>query len=129
MNNDFDIEHDDAAITAKLRDFIDEIRAIDLENKALDRRRRDLYKIAAEFGFNAGILKRIARSNPGEAEAEASVQLEYLEAIGGSKATDQLRLGKTFSEVAFGSNQWPSDYADAIGDADSPLIKGWGEAE
>ena len=57
MNNDFDIEHDDAAITAKLRDFIDEIRAIDLENKALDRRRRDLYKIAAEFGFNAGILK------------------------------------------------------------------------
>jgi hypothetical protein len=41
MNSDFDIEHDDATITAKLRDFIDEIRAIDLENKALDRRRRD----------------------------------------------------------------------------------------
>jgi len=35
----------------------------------------------------------------------------------------------TFSEVAFGSTSWPSDMADAIGDADSPLIKGWGEAE
>jgi hypothetical protein len=43
MTNDFDIVHDDATITAKLRDFFNEIRAIDLENKALDRRRRDLY--------------------------------------------------------------------------------------
>ena len=57
MNNYLDIEHDDAAITAKLRDFIDEIRAIDLENKALDRRRRDLYRIAAESGFNGASLK------------------------------------------------------------------------
>ena len=127
MKNDFDIEHDDAAITAKLRDFIDEIRAIDLENKALDRRRRDLYRTASELGFNAGILKKIARSSPGEAEAEANEQLAYLEAIGGSKATEQLRKGSTFSEVAFGSCGFPSDFADAIGDgdADSPLIRGW----
>ena len=60
-----DIEHDDDAITARLRDFIDEIRELDLENKALDRRRRDLYRVASELGFNAGILKKIARSNPG----------------------------------------------------------------
>ena len=71
-----DIEHDDAAITAKLLDFIDEIRAIDLENKALDRRRRELYKVASEFGFNAGILKKIARQkHDGEAEDEANEQL------------------------------------------------------
>ena len=129
MNNYLDIEHDDEAITAKLRDFIDEIRAIDLENKALDRRRRDLYKIASELGFNAGILKKIARSSPGEAEAEANVQLAYLEAIGGEKATDQMRNGSTFSEIAFGSTSWPSDFADSIDDADSPLIKGWGDKD
>ena len=58
-----DITLDNAAITARLRDFIDEIRELDLENKALDRRRRDLYRVASELGFNAGILKKIARSN------------------------------------------------------------------
>jgi uncharacterized protein (UPF0335 family) len=118
MNNDFDIEHDDTAITAKLRDFIDEIRAIDLKNKALDRRRRDLYRIAAESGFNAGILKKIARQkHDGEAENEANEQIEYLRLIGGQKATDSMRNGKSFSEVAFGSCEFPSDFADAIGDA------------
>ena len=127
--NECNVEHDDDAITERLRGFIDDIRRVYREHKALDRRRRDLYNIAAEFGFNAGILKRIARSSPGEAEAEASVQLAYLEALGGSKATDSMRNGKTFSEVAFGACEWPSDYADAIGDADSPLISGWGEHE
>jgi uncharacterized protein (UPF0335 family) len=129
MNNYLDIEHDDGAITAKLRDFIDEIRAIDLENKARDRRRRDLYRIATEHGFNAGILKKIARQRHGEAEAEANEQLAYLAAIGGEKATDSMRNGKTFSEVAFGSCGFLSDYADALGDADSAMIKGWREAE
>jgi uncharacterized protein (UPF0335 family) len=125
-----DIEHDDEAIVAKLRDFIDEIQAIDLENKALDRRRRDLYRTASELGFNAGVLKKIARQrHDGEAEAEATGQLAYLEAIGGERATDEMRKGKSFSEIAFGSCGWPSDFADAIGDAESPLIKGWGEAE
>jgi uncharacterized protein (UPF0335 family) len=60
-----EITLDNDAITARLRDFIDEIRELDLENKALDRRRRDLYRVASELGFNAGILKKIARSNPG----------------------------------------------------------------
>jgi uncharacterized protein (UPF0335 family) len=125
-----DIEHDDAAITAKLRGFIEEIRELDLENKALDRRRRDLYRAASELGFNTGILKKIARQrHDGEAEAEANEQLAYLDAIGGSKATDEMRKGRSFSEIAFGSCEFPSDFADALGDADSPLIKGWGEAE
>jgi uncharacterized protein (UPF0335 family) len=112
-----------------LRDFIDEIRELDRENKELDRRRRDLYRTASELGFNAGILKKIARQRHGEAEAEANEQLAYLAAIGGEKATDSMRKGKTFSEVAFGSCVFPSDFADAIGDSDSPLIRGWGEQE
>jgi uncharacterized protein (UPF0335 family) len=112
----YEIEHDDEAITARLRDFIDEIREIDLENKALDRRRRDLYRTASELGFNAGILKKIARQrHDGEAEAEANEQIEYLRLIGGEKATDELRKGRSFSEVAFGSTSWPSDMADQFG--------------
>ena len=125
---DNNLEHDDHAITARLRDFIDEIRAIDLENKALDRRRRDLYRTASELGFNAGILKKIARQrHDGEAENEANEQIEYLRLIGGDRATDQMKQGKNFSEVAFGDCGFPSDFADALGDAESPLIKGWGE--
>jgi uncharacterized protein (UPF0335 family) len=113
-----------------LRDFIDEIRELDRQNKELDRRRRDLYRVASESGFNAGILKKIAREkHDGEAEAEANEQLAYLEAIGGSNAMDQMKQGKNFSEVAFGDCGFPSDFADAIGDAESPLIRGWGEQE
>jgi uncharacterized protein (UPF0335 family) len=92
----FDVEHDNEAIVAKLRDFICEIRGLDLENKALDRRRRDLYRVASELGFNAGILKKIARSSPGEAEAEANVQLAYLEAIGGSSHRPDAQRGHVF---------------------------------
>jgi hypothetical protein len=73
-------------------------------------------------------LKKIARQrHDGEAEAEANEQIEYLRLIGGEKATDELRKGKTFSDVAFGSCAFPSDFADALGDAESPLIKGLGE--
>jgi uncharacterized protein (UPF0335 family) len=130
MLNEIEIEHDDEAIVARLRDFIDEIRELDLENKALDRRRRDLYKIAAEYGFNAGILKKIARQrHDGEAENEANEQLAYVAAIGGEKATDQMRKGKSFSEVAFGSCGWPSEFADAINVDDSELIRGWGHQD
>ena len=74
----YEIEHDDQAIVAKLRGYVAEIRELDMENKALDRRRRDLYRVASESGFNAGILKKIARTSPGEAEAEANEQIEYL---------------------------------------------------
>jgi hypothetical protein len=38
-----------------------------------------------------------------------------------------MRKGRSFSEVAFGSCGFPSDFADAIGDAGSPLIRGWSE--
>ena len=81
----------------KLRGFIEEIRELDRENKALDRRRRDLYREASEHGFNAGILKKIAREkHDGEVEAEANEQLAYLAAIGGEKATDEMRNGRSF---------------------------------
>jgi uncharacterized protein (UPF0335 family) len=105
-------------ITARLRGYIAEAKQLDAEGAEIDRRRRDLYREAAEYGFNSGILKKIARQrHDGEAAAEANEQLAYLEAIGGSKATEQLRKGSTFSEVAFGSCAFPSDFADALGDA------------
>ena len=113
----YEIEHDDETIVAKLRGYVAEIRELDMENKALDRRRRDLYRVASVSGFNAGILKKIARTSAGEAEAEANEQIEYLRLIGGEKATDSMRNGKTFSKVAFGSCGFPSDFADALGDA------------
>jgi uncharacterized protein (UPF0335 family) len=112
-----DIALDNDAITARLRGYIAEIKQLDAEGAVIDRRRRDLYREAAEYGFNSGILKKIARQRHGEAEAEANEQLAYLAAIGGEKATDSMRNGKTFSEVAFGSCGFPSDYADALGDA------------
>jgi uncharacterized protein (UPF0335 family) len=113
-----DIAHDDDAITAKLRGFIEEIRELDRENKELDRRRRDLYQEASKHGFNAGTLKKIAREKHDvEVVAEANEQLAYLAAIGGEKATDEMRKGRSFSEVAFGSCGFPSDFADALGDA------------
>ena len=98
------LEHDDQAIVGALRCYIAEIKQLDAEGAAIDRRRRDLYREASEPGFNAGILKKIARQrHDGEAEAEANEQIEYLRLIGGEKATDSMRNGKTFSEVAFGS--------------------------
>jgi uncharacterized protein (UPF0335 family) len=125
-----DIAHDDATITAKLRDFIEEIRELDESSRDLDRRRRDIYSEARNFGFSTDAIKRIARQrHDGEAQSEANDLLSYVEMLGGERATDQMRAGKTFSEVAFGSCGFPSDYADALGDADSALIKGWGEAE
>ena len=130
MNNYLDIEHDDAAITAKLRGYVAEIRQLDDASRELDRRRRDIYSEARNFGFSTDAIKRIARQrHDGEAKAEADDLLIYVEMLGGERATDQMRKGKSFSEVAFGSCGWPSDFADAIGDAESPLIKGWGEAE
>src|SRR5580692_3638279 len=114
----YEIEHDDAAIVGRLRDLIAEIKQLDAEGAAIDRRRRDLYREASEHGFNAGILKKIARQkHDGEAENEANEQIEYLRLIGGEKATDSMRNGKSFSEVAFGSCGFPSDFADALGDA------------
>ena len=125
-----DIEHDDAAITAKLRGYVAEIRQLDDASRELDRRRRDIYSEARNFGFSTDAIKRIARQrHDGEAKAEADDLLIYVEMLGGERATDQMRRGKSFSEIAFGSCAFPSDFADAIGDADNALIKGWGEAE
>ena len=59
----------------------------------------------------------ISEADLAKAEAEANEQIEYLRLIGGEKATDSMRNGKTFSEVAFGSCGFPSDFADALGDA------------
>jgi uncharacterized protein (UPF0335 family) len=124
------IEHDDKEIVATLRAYITAIRQLDAEGAEIDRRRRDVYAQARDFGFSTDAIKRIARQrHDGEAQSEANDLLSYVEMLGGERATDQMRAGKTFSEVAFGSCGFPSDYADALGDADSALIKGWGEAE
>ena len=55
------LEHDDQAIVGALRGYIAEIKQLDAEGAAIDRRRRDLYREAAEYGFNSGILKNPAR--------------------------------------------------------------------
>ena len=120
-----DIEHDDAAITAKLRGYVSEIRQLDDASRELDRRRRDIYSEARNFGFSTDAIKRIARQrHNGEAQSEANDLLIYVEMLGGERATDAMRKGMTFSEVAFGSTSWPSDMADQ--DADTDLIKGVG---
>ena len=61
MDHDFDIEHDDGAITARLRGYIAELRELDAANKEIDRKRRDLYLEARQYGFNTDAIKRIAR--------------------------------------------------------------------
>jgi uncharacterized protein (UPF0335 family) len=99
-----DIEHDDHAITAQLRGYIAEIKQLDDASKELDRRRRDIYSEARNFGFSTDAIKKIARQrHEGEAKAEADDLLIYVEMLGGERATDAMRKGKTFSEVAFGS--------------------------
>jgi uncharacterized protein (UPF0335 family) len=115
-----DIEHDDEAITAKLRGYVAEIRELDDASRELDRRRRDIYSEARNFGFSTDAIKRIARQrHDGEAQSEANDLLIYVEMLGGERATDQRRKGKSFSEVAFGSCGWPSDFADDLGDLDA----------
>jgi uncharacterized protein (UPF0335 family) len=125
-----DIEHDDEAITAKLRGYVADIRELDDASRELDRRRRDVYREAREYGFSTDAIKRIARQrHDGEAQSAANDLLIYVEMLGGERATDQMRKGKTFSEVAFGDCGFPSDFADALGDAESPLIVGWSEKD
>jgi hypothetical protein len=72
----------------------------------------------------------IARQrHDGEAKAEADDLVLYLDLLGNKQAPARFLAGEAFSTIAFGSCEFPSDYADALGDADSALIKGWGEAE
>ena len=104
------LEHDDQAIVGALRGYIAEIRELDDTGRELDRRRRDIYSKARNFGFSTDAIKRIARQrHDGEAQSEANDLLSYVEMLGGERATDQMRAGKTFSEVAFGSCGFPSD--------------------
>jgi len=125
-----DIEHDDAAITARLRRYIAELRELDAANKEIDRKRRDLYLEARQIGFNTDAIKRIARArHPGQAESDAADLVDYLAMLGNKDAPARFKAGEAFSTIAFGSTDWPSDFADALGDAESPLIRGWGEQE
>jgi uncharacterized protein (UPF0335 family) len=124
------LEHDDQAIVGALRGYIAELRELDAANKEIDRKRRDLYLEARQIGFNTDAIKRIARArHPGQAQSDAADLVDYLTMLGNKEAPARFKAGEAFSTIAFGSCEFPSDYADALDDADSALIKGWGEAE
>jgi uncharacterized protein (UPF0335 family) len=124
------LEHDDQAIVGALRVYIAEIRKLDESSKELDRRRRDIYSEARNFGFSTDAIKRIARQkHAGEAQSEANDLVLYLDMLGNKEAPARFTAGEAFSTIAFGSTDWPSDFADALGDADSPLIREWVEEE
>jgi uncharacterized protein (UPF0335 family) len=130
MDMDTSFEHDDEQVVGALRRYVAEIKALDAEGAEIDRKRRNLYREAAACGSNASILKAIARRKPEEAKQHADETLAYLQAIGGEDATTRFRKLGSFSQTVFGSTGWPSDEVDFdVPDADSPLIKAWGEAE
>jgi uncharacterized protein (UPF0335 family) len=109
----YEIEHDDAAIVAKLRGYVAEIRELDESSRDLDRRRRDIYSEARNFGFSTDAIKRIARQkHEGEAKAEADDLLTYLDVIGGKDATARFQKSGSWSQTVFGSTGWPSDEVD-----------------
>jgi uncharacterized protein (UPF0335 family) len=111
------LEHDDQAIVGALRGFIAEIRELDDSSRELDRRRRDIYAEARNVNFSTDAIKRIARQrHDGEAKAEADDLVLYLELLGNKQAPARFKAGEAFSTVAFGSTDWPSDFADALGD-------------
>ena len=113
----YEIELDDEAIVAKLRGYIAEIRELDESSRELDRRRRDIYSEARNLGFSTDAIKRIARQkNPGEAKAEADDLVLYLELLGNREAPARYKAGEAFSTIAFGSTDWPSDFADDLGE-------------
>jgi uncharacterized protein (UPF0335 family) len=108
-----DIAHDDEAIVAKLRGYVAEIRELDDASKELDRRRRDIYSEARNFGFSTDAIKRIARQrHDGEAQSEANDLLSYVEMLGRRDAMAVFRKTGSFSETVFGSTGWPSDEVD-----------------
>jgi uncharacterized protein (UPF0335 family) len=110
-----DIEHDDEAIVAALRGYVAEIRQLDDASRELDRRRRDIYSEARNFGFSTDAIKRIARQkHDGEAQNQANDLLTYVEMLGGKEAARSYRGGAEFSTVVFGSCDFPSDMVDQI---------------
>ena len=111
-----DIAHDDEAIVAKLRGYVAEIRELNDASKGLDRRRRDIYSEARNFGFSTDAIKRIARQrHDGEAKAEADDLVLYLDLLGNKQAPARFKAGEAFSTIAFGSTDWPSDMAELDG--------------
>jgi uncharacterized protein (UPF0335 family) len=114
-----DIEHDDEAITAKLRGYVAEIRELDDASRELDRRRRDIYSEARNFGFDGRDQADCEAASRWRGAERSERSTIYVEMLGGERATDQMRKGKSFSEVAFGSCGWPSDFADDLGDLDA----------
>jgi uncharacterized protein (UPF0335 family) len=105
-------QHDDEEIVATLRAYILAIRQCDAESAEIDRRRRDVYRQARDFGFNTDAIKQIARQkHPGQAQAEANDLIAYLSAIAGTEAAGRLKR-ESFSEIAFGTYKWPSEMAD-----------------
>ena len=112
------LEHDDQAIVCALRGYIAEIRELDESSRELDRRRRDIYSEARNFGFSTDAIKRIARQrHDGEAKAEADDLVLYLDLLGNKQAPARFKAGEAFSTIVFGSCGFPSDFADALGDA------------
>jgi uncharacterized protein (UPF0335 family) len=110
----FDVEHDNEAIVAKLRGYVAEVRELDESSRDLDRRRRDIYSEARNFGFSTDAIKRIARQkHPGEAQSEANDLVLYLDMLGNKEAPARFKAGEAF----VGSCEFPSDFADAVGDA------------
>ena len=107
-----ELESNDEDIVEALRRYIAEIKDLDAEGAEIDRRRRDIYRQASEAGFNASILKAIARRKPQEARQHADEMLAYLEAIGGRDATARFQRLGSFSQTVFGSTGWPSDEID-----------------
>ena len=52
-----ELESNDEDIVGALRRYVAEIKQLDAEGAEIDRKRRNLYREAAECGFNASILK------------------------------------------------------------------------
>ena len=126
VNEMHDIAHDDEAIVAKLRGYVAEIRELNDASKGLDRRRRDIYSEARNFGFSTDAIKRIARQrHDGEAKAEADDLVLYLDLLGNKQAPARFKAGEAFSTIAFGTTAWPCDFAADLS-ADTDLIKGVG---
>ena len=69
---------------ARLREYIDQLRALDAELAELDRKRRAIYMRAKADGFSRRAIKAALHSTEEPAVA-------YLESLGVSKPKDMLR--------------------------------------
>jgi hypothetical protein len=74
---------------------------LDSEGAEIDRKRRNIYREAGECGFNASILKAIARRKPEEAKQHADETIAYLDALGGKYATARFQKSGSFAQTVF----------------------------